>query len=140
MQRLQGGLVFQARRLLYYSTLGLRVIKKRRSIRAVLVVLMVSRGAWPKVQAPALTPLPGTQRSSQPSLYSLHSATCSKWLSGGNKVMELPAQAPPYISTQPLATQAALLSPSAPAPSERDFFSSSSLLLSSLELSDTQSL
>ena len=30
MERFRGGLVFKAHRILYYSTLGLRVIKKRR--------------------------------------------------------------------------------------------------------------
>jgi len=30
LERFQGGLVFEAQRLLYHSTLGLRVIKKRR--------------------------------------------------------------------------------------------------------------
>ena len=34
MQRFRGGLVFKAHILLYYSTLGLRVIKKNRQGRA----------------------------------------------------------------------------------------------------------
>ena len=33
MQRFRGGLVFEAHRLLHHSTLGLRVIKKRREER-----------------------------------------------------------------------------------------------------------
>ena len=32
MQRFRGGLVFKAHRLLYHSTLGLRVIKKKREL------------------------------------------------------------------------------------------------------------
>ena len=31
MQRFRGGLVFKAHRLLYHSTLGLRVIKKKKN-------------------------------------------------------------------------------------------------------------
>ena len=36
MQRFQGGLVFKAHRLVYHSTLGLRVIKKKKTCRACL--------------------------------------------------------------------------------------------------------
>jgi len=32
MQRFRGGLVFKAHRLLYHSTLGLRVIKKKKKV------------------------------------------------------------------------------------------------------------
>ena len=32
MQRFRGGLVFTADRLLYYSTLGVRVIKKKKKV------------------------------------------------------------------------------------------------------------
>jgi len=39
VQRFRGGLVFKAHRLLYHSTLGLRVIKKRRRSDAVQDVL-----------------------------------------------------------------------------------------------------
>ena len=36
VKRFRGGLVFEAHRLLYHSTLGLRVIKKKQKIRGVL--------------------------------------------------------------------------------------------------------
>ena len=44
MQRFRGGPVFKAHRLLYHSTLGLRVIRKRRRGRRVVGVRSPSRG------------------------------------------------------------------------------------------------
>ena len=47
MQRFRGGLVLKAHRLLYHSTLGLRVIKKKKNFRVQVWELgvMVSREA-----------------------------------------------------------------------------------------------
>jgi len=39
VQRFRGGLVFKAHRLLYHSTLGLRVIKRRKSLKSCFVFL-----------------------------------------------------------------------------------------------------
>ena len=41
MKRFRGGLVFKAHRLLFHSTLGLRVIKKKRSYRLDLLIEVV---------------------------------------------------------------------------------------------------
>jgi len=45
MQRFRGGLVFKAHRLVYHSTLGLRVIKKKKeqSMVAMLVSIRIER-------------------------------------------------------------------------------------------------
>jgi len=42
VQRFQGGLAFKAHRLLYHSTLGLRVIKKRTSAETMCLILQYS--------------------------------------------------------------------------------------------------
>ena len=55
VQWFQGGLVFQAHRLVHHSTLGLRVIKKRRELTS---------GIGPKlILATSLEPLPGSNLS-----------------------------------------------------------------------------
>ena len=41
VQRFQGGLVFKAHRLLYHSTLGLRVIKKKKCVPSSLLLSIV---------------------------------------------------------------------------------------------------
>ena len=38
MKRFRGGLVFKAHRLLYHSTLGLSVIKKKKTVGPVVIV------------------------------------------------------------------------------------------------------
>jgi len=47
MQRFRGGLVFKAHRLVYHSTLGLRVIKKKKGAnRGVEAVMPEDRNVW----------------------------------------------------------------------------------------------
>ena len=61
LQRFRGGLVFKAHRLWYRSTLGLRVIKKKKTERQTLVTTHARTGSWagpPRANSYPWSPFP----------------------------------------------------------------------------------
>ena len=65
MQRFQGGLVFKAHRLLYHSTLGSRVVKKKKEKVEVILVVVKLVGKHTSLKCVKETEIPIEQQPQQ---------------------------------------------------------------------------